>query len=115
MTQARQYQRVYAARTSVTRGPLRIHACPSLDGKARLGLSVPGRVGTNVVRNRIKRLLREAFRLRKVEIAEAIAAGPGLEIVVGVQPHEPAALEDYTKALVSAIAALAKTWRARQK
>jgi ribonuclease P protein component len=36
----------------------------ALAGGARLGLAVPKAVGTAVVRNRIKRRLREAFRAR---------------------------------------------------
>ena len=41
------------------------------DGRdsARLGLTVPRAVGKSVVRNRIKRRLREAFRLHRAEIA----------------------------------------------
>jgi ribonuclease P protein component len=36
---------------------------------ARLGLTVPRAVGPSVQRNRIKRRLREAFRLHRAEIA----------------------------------------------
>ena len=35
---------------------------------ARLGLTVPRAIGGAVVRNRIKRRIREAFRLRRAEI-----------------------------------------------
>lgn len=38
---------------------------PSPDGLLRIGLTVSKRVGTAVVRNRVKRLLREAFRHHK--------------------------------------------------
>ena len=43
---------------------------------ARLGLTLPRAVGGSVVRNRIKRRIREAFRLHRSEI------GPQWDIVV---------------------------------
>src|SRR4029077_14521405 len=43
---------------------------------ARLGLTVPRAIGGAVVRNRIKRRIREAFRLHRAEI------GPQWDIVV---------------------------------
>ena len=43
---------------------------------ARLGLTVPRAIGGAVVRNRIKRRFREAFRLHRAEI------GPQWDIVV---------------------------------
>jgi ribonuclease P protein component len=43
---------------------------------ARLGLTVPRAIGGAVVRNRIKRRFREAFRLHRTEI------GPQWDIVV---------------------------------
>lgn len=42
-----------------------IHVLPTEKGFARLGLSVSTRVGGAVRRNRVKRLLREFFRLNK--------------------------------------------------
>lgn len=46
---------------------------------ARLGLVVSRRVGGAVVRNRIKRRVREAFRRRKAELV-------GLDLVVSARP-----------------------------
>jgi ribonuclease P protein component len=109
LTLALEFQRAYAARTSVVRGPLRVHAVPNQLPMARLGLSVPRRVGTAVRRNRVKRLLREAFRLHQAQLPA------GLDLVIGVQPHDEVALNVYAQALVGAAQALANTWRSRGK
>src|ERR1700745_707480 len=45
-------------------------------GETRLGITVSGKVGNAVVRNRIKRLVREFFRRRRHELA------PGLDILI---------------------------------
>lgn len=61
-------------------GPLFTAFCLSRkDGEretARLGLTVPRAIGGAVVRNRIKRRLREAFRLHRAEI------GPQWDVVI---------------------------------
>ena len=40
-------------------------------GKARLGITVSGKVGNSVVRNRIKRQVREFFRRHRAELPKA--------------------------------------------
>jgi ribonuclease P protein component len=55
-------------------GPLFAAFCRAREGAAmdqgaRLGLTVPRAVGKAVARNRIKRRLREVFRLHRVKIA----------------------------------------------
>jgi ribonuclease P protein component len=107
LTHAREYQAVFAARTSVVRGPLRISAARSTSGRTRLGLSIPRKVGTNVTRNAIKRRLREAFRLARHTLPA------GLDVVVHVQPHQTWGVEAYGRALHSALTDLAATWAAR--
>src|SRR5579862_2811017 len=58
----REFDAVYAAKTRESRGPLTIFALPNDLGHPRLGMSVSRKVGIAVRRNRIRRLLREAFR-----------------------------------------------------
>ena len=56
------------------------------DGEPRLGLAVPRSVGSAVVRNRVKRLLREAWR----QLLPAVP--PGHDYVLAARPGlaEPA-------------------------
>lgn len=108
LTHDREYQRVYAARTSVNRGPLRIYGVTNDLGRTRIGLSVPKRIGTNVKRNRLKRLIREAYRTARVA-----APSCGLDLVVNVHPHDELTLAEYGAMLQSAADALTTTWAAR--
>ncbi len=86
-----QFAAVYDARVITTRGPLVMYSLPNNLGHLRMGISISRRVGTAPKRNRIKRLLREAFRLHRDELVR------GYDLVVVVRPHAPMNLGDYQK------------------
>jgi ribonuclease P protein component len=60
----------------------------------RLGISISRRVGNAVKRNRIKRLLREAFRHEQHGLTD------GVDFILQIRPHETRTLEDYRAALL---------------
>src|ERR671914_858627 len=90
-----EFKAVYDARVRESRGPLTAYALPNDLGHPRLGLSVSRRVGTAPRRNRIKRLLRETFRLMQHDFPR------GYDLVIVVRPHEPLILAEYQR-IVSA-------------
>ncbi len=57
-----EFRRVYASQAYAADGVLVLRGCPNEAGRPRLGLSLSRKVGPAVVRNRWKRLIREAFR-----------------------------------------------------
>ena len=76
-------------------------------GHPRLGLSVSRRVGTAPRRNRIKRLIREAFRLLRHDWPR------GYDLVVNVRPHDPVLLADYQRMLSAMLVKLHRQWEKR--
>ena len=62
------FQRVRAARRSWAHPLLVLYAAPNVGEPTRVGISAGKRVGGAVVRNRVRRRIREAVRLRHPEL-----------------------------------------------
>lgn len=102
-----EFAAVYDARVRESRGPLLIYANPNDLGHPRIGLSTSRKVGTAPRRNRIRRMLREAFRLMQHDFPR------GYDLVVVVRAHEPLLLADYQRILSGATVKLHHAWARR--
>ena len=107
LSHARDYQAAFEAKVRATRGPLTVFGRPNGLPHSRLGLSIGRRVGPAVVRVRVKRQLREAFRLLGAEVPA------GYDLVVTVRAHAPLRLSAYRDALRSAARDVDRRWRER--
>ena len=87
LTKPDQYALVYSQGNSWVNSLLVMKALPNGTGLSRYGFSVSKRVGKAVVRNRVKRRLREILRLASLE--------PGWDIIIIVRPR--AADTDYAR------------------
>lgn len=76
-----EFDHVYRSGQRYSQSLFQAAACRNAHGAARLGLAIAARsVGNSVARNRIRRLVREAFRLCQHEL-------PACDIVVSARPR----------------------------
>jgi ribonuclease P protein component len=88
LSRSRDFDTVYRHGTSVSTRYLTLHWFPrdeDEDGEPRLGLAVPRAVGPAVVRNRVKRVLREAWK----GLLEDVPAGRDYVLVARPGIAEP--------------------------
>jgi ribonuclease P protein component len=113
---AADYRAAYEGRLRKAAGPLIVFARRNGRPEHRLGLAVGRHVGNAVARGRIKRFVREAFRLDRARYPNAhqpTASGGsnepgGFDLVVRVRPHRIASLDDYRGWLADAAARIGR-------
>lgn len=89
------FEAVYQARRSARDGVLILHARPNSLGHSRMGMSVSGKFGNSVRRNRFRRLCREAFRLHKHELPV------GFDIIIRPAATLDAGLSEIVQSLLT--------------
>jgi ribonuclease P protein component len=92
LRQTREYQRVFQHGKKLVSPLFVIYIHPGSTSFSRLGMAVSKRVGKAVVRNRIKRLIREVFRRHKTAFKS-----PCDVVVVARQQAADASFADVTR------------------
>jgi ribonuclease P protein component len=96
-----QFKTVYDRKKSASDELLIVYACENGLPHTRLGVSVSRKVGGAVVRNRYKRLFREAFRLTRLELPI------GVDLILIPRPQSGEPTLDRLKASLVKLARLA--------
>jgi ribonuclease P protein component len=96
------FRRVYDRRRSASDAWLIVYACENQLPYLRLGMSVSRKVGNAVLRNRVRRLYREAFRLTRHVMPT------GLDLVLIPRRNESPPLPELLKSLPRLVAQIGR-------
>ena len=102
LVRQRDFQRVMRNACSAADPRLTVCVAENDTGRTRLGIGISRRVGSAVKRNRIKRLIRESFRLLQHELPA------GLDLVVIPRRDDQPTLEGYQCSLRALICRAAR-------
>ena len=97
VTKKKDFDAIYASTQCRRTKNLTIHARQNGEGLTRLGLSVPKKIGNAVIRNSVKRKVREAFR----HVYDSMPIG--YDIVVTFHNDGDLKREAYEELLVSVL------------
>ena len=100
----REFDRVFSQRVRAGDNVLLVYGAPNQLEFSRLGLTVSRKVGKATVRNRWKRLIREAFRLNREQLPG------GLDLVVIPRPGVQPSLELVTESLIRQAWRVKRNW-----
>jgi ribonuclease P protein component len=130
------FQAVFDAKLKKSKGPMTVFLLPTELDEHRLGLSIGRRAGNAVVRGRLKRMVREAFRHSRSELPKPGVSSHGslvemdrvemdrvemdrgemdtgaigaYDIVVTMRKHDPLTLDEYTRCFVEAVESAHRT------
>lgn len=88
-----EFQRVYGIRKSYADRYLIMYAASNHSEVSRIGISVSKKIGNSIVRHHVSRLIREAYRLNKEQLAG------GFDLVIVARPAaKDAGFHDIEKA-----------------
>jgi ribonuclease P protein component len=96
------FRRAYGRRCSAGNTEMVIYGYPNESTFPRLGISASRRIGNAVVRNRWKRLLREAFRLSREKLPS------GIDLIVVPRPAARPTLASLLESLPRLASAVAR-------
>ena len=102
------FQRVYERKQRAGDEHLLIFADANHLATTRIGLSVSRKNGNSIVRHRIRRLLKEAYRLEQHEIPE------GLDLILIPRPGSQSTVDEYRESLVKLACKLERRIKANQ-
>ena len=97
LTKKKDFDAVYAHTQCRRTSAATFHAKPNAFDHSRIGISIPKRVGNAPTRNKVKRLLREAFRQIQHDVPS------GYDIVVTVHKNTELSLQSSKKLLLSVL------------